>query len=115
MLKAVSATRPWFTCGSRAPPAACVAIRFIKGVKDLSCCPPSGGFDLPNYQIAHLPNLPGYRTPTCPFTESISFFESQPTPSLNTSSTFSMSAIFADGSPFTSMMSACLPGVSEPI
>src|SRR5262249_10226623 len=34
-----------------------------------------------------------HRIPTWPFTESMSFFESQPTPSLKTISTFSMSAI----------------------
>jgi len=27
-------------------------------IKELSCCPPWGGFDLPNYQITHLPNQP---------------------------------------------------------
>ena len=42
--------------------------------------------------------------PTCPRTDSMRAFESKPAPSLNTTSTFSMSAICAAGSPFTSSM-----------
>ena len=29
-------------------------------VKELSCCPPWSGSDLPNYQITHLPNQPKF-------------------------------------------------------
>jgi hypothetical protein len=62
-------------------------------------------------RLACAPHL----VPTWPFTESTIFFVSQPTPSLKTTSTFSMSSIFEDGSPFTIMMSACLPAARDPI
>src|SRR3974390_3574606 len=56
-----------------------------------------------------------YRLPTIPRTDSISFAESYPTPSLNTVSTFSMSSIFFDGSPLTTTRSACLPAAMVPM
>src|SRR5579859_5248996 len=56
-----------------------------------------------------------YLMPTSPRTDSISFAESYPVPSLKTVSTFSMSSIFFDGSPLMTTKSACLPGAIVPI
>src|SRR5205807_17641 len=61
------------------------------------------------------PDNEDHRMPTRPRTDSMSLGESNPMPSLKTSSTFSMSLMFLDGSPFTTTMSACLPASRVPM
>jgi len=56
-----------------------------------------------------------HHTPTWPFTESISFCGSNPTPFRKTISTRRTSPIVFDGSPATTTRSACLPAAIEPI
>ncbi len=54
-------------------------------------------------------------SPYRPFTESSSLLASYPTPSLNTISTFSISAMRVAGSPFITTRSAFFPVEIEPI
>src|SRR5436309_14648958 len=56
-----------------------------------------------------------HRIPTTPRTESNSFYESYPTPCLKTISTFSISAMFFEGSPCTTTRSASFPGAIDPM
>ena len=53
---------------------------------------------------------PAHRNPTVPFAASTSFAGSKPIPSLKTRSTFSMSVMFDDGSPFDHVQVGRLPG-----
>jgi hypothetical protein len=71
------------------------------------CLPAFVPFRLPAFPPSCLPAFLPYQIPTCPFTDSMSFAGSNPTPCLNTVSTFRMSAMVRYFAPFSVPIESC--------